>query len=155
VRDSRGLLILLVVVVVIAAGVWLWTRPQPDRGLGEPTDREPIRFHYSEVAVRSPDLEVGPADVKGAIHPDYTSWRVTLTCGEIEGCAGEFAVELRYTTGSDDERLVLVSRCDVPSGGEMLFGGLQDPPTPVGRIERLSLEMRERATPGQEHKIPL
>jgi hypothetical protein len=154
-RDSRGLLILLVVVVVLAAAVWWWTRPRPEPPSRQPTRQEPIRFHHTEVAVRSPDLSVGDAEIHGAIHPDYTSWQVSMPCDEPEGCAGEFAVEVRYDAGAGSGRLVLLGRGDVPSGGRLRFEGLQDPPTAVDGVDRVTLEVRSRGRAGAEVEIPL
>lgn len=146
-RDSRGLLILLVVVVAAAAVVWWLTGPRDEGSTVTPDESGPVRFQFPEVAVRSPELAVGPADVRGAISPDHTSWLVITSCLEPAGCAGELALEIRYDTGVGSRVLRLVTRCDAPQGGELRFEGLQDPSTPVRRIERLTLEVTERGAP--------
>ena len=148
-RDSRGLLILLALVVVVATVVWFATRLEPVSPRPTPEEDQPIRFRFSDVKVKSPDLEVVEPEVRGAIRTTYSSWLVTLNCAEPEGCAGEFAIEVRYHTGSDSERIVIATRCDVPNGAELRFEGLQDSPTPVDHIEYLTLEVLERGVPGQ------
>jgi hypothetical protein len=155
VRNSRGLLILLVIVVAVAAALWLWTRPEPEPVRVDTETTEIVRFRHVGVSVRSPDLEVGSADVRGAIHTDYTSWRIAVDCGEADGCAGEFAVEVSYTTAGGDGRIVLVNRCDTPVGGTMVFEGLQNVPTTVESIDLVRLEVRSRGTAGGVVEVPL
>jgi len=144
VRDFRGLLVVVAVVVTLAAGVWLVNRPkhQPSRLI--PENDEPVRFRFADVTITSPDLEVVESEIRGSTRSTYTSWLVVLNCAELEGCAGEFALEVRYHTGSESRRLVMINSCDVPNGGELRFEGLQDPPIPVDRIEGLTLEVLER-----------
>jgi len=144
VREFRGLLIVIAVVVALAAALWLVNRPkhQPSRLI--PENDEPVRFRFNDVSISSPDLEVVEPEVRGSTRSTYSSWLVVLNCAEPEGCAGKFAIEVRYHTGDESRRLVIVNRCDVPNGGELRFEGLQDPPTPVDRIEGLTLEVLER-----------
>ncbi len=145
-RDSRGLLIALavVVVVVVAAVAWWATRPQPGPTRDVPDEIKPVEFDFTEIAVESPELEVGRAKVKGVIYPTYTTWRVTMDCAEPKGCTGEFAIDLSYHAGSEIRRLVIINRCEAPVGRELRFEGLQDQSTPVDRIEKLSLAVRDR-----------
>ncbi|TFG39491.1 MAG: hypothetical protein E4H44_01975 [Candidatus Aminicenantes bacterium] len=145
-RDSRGLLIALavVVVVVVAAVAWWVARPQPEPTRVVPDEVKPVKFDFAEIAVKSPELEVGRADIKGAIYPTYTSWQVTVNCAEPEGCTGEFALDLSYHAGSEIRRIVMINRCEAPVGHELRFEGLQDQPSPVDRIDSVSLEVRDR-----------
>jgi hypothetical protein len=149
VRDIRGLLIVVAVVVALAAAVWLVNRPKHQPSRLVPENDEPVRFRFADVSITSPDLEVVEPEVRGSTRSTYSSWLVVLSCAEPEGCAGEFAVEVKYHTGDESRRVVIVNRCEVPNGGEMRFEGLQDPSTPVDRIEGLTLEVRERGTPGR------
>jgi hypothetical protein len=153
VRDSRGLLIVMAVVIAVAAVVWLASRPEHEPSRLKPETDQPVRFRFADLSITSPDLEVVEPEVRGSIRASYSSWLVILICAEPEGCAGEFAVDLRYHTGSESRRLVIVNRCDVANGGELRFEGLQDPSTPVDRIERLTLEVLERGIPGQSTDV--
>jgi len=143
VRDSRGLLIVVAVAVALAAAVWLVNRPKHEPSRLIPEDGEPVRFRFADVSITSPDLEVVEPEVIGSTLSTHSSWVVVLKCAEPEGCAGEFAVEVKYHTGDESRRLRIVNRCDVPNGGELRFEGLQDPPTPIDRIEGLTLEVLE------------
>ena len=142
-RDSRGLLILLVVVLVVATVVWLATRPIPERSRPEAEDDGPIRFHYTDPPLTSPGLEVTGVEVHGAIYPSYTSWAVTMSCAEAEGCSGSIVVVIDYRNGADTQQIMLASRVDVPPGGELRFQGLQDSSTPVSDITMLNLKVNE------------
>lgn len=148
-RDFRGLLIVISVVVALAAVVWLVSRPKHEPSRLIPEHDEPIRFHFADVSVISSNLEVAEPEVRGSIRSTYSSWLVVLKCVEPEGCAGEFTVEVKFHTGDESQRVVMVDRCDVPNGGELRFEGLQDPPTPIDRIEGLTLEVLKREVPGQ------
>ena len=153
-RESRGLLIVVVVVVALAALVWFLNRPEHEPSRLIPDENEPVRFRFSDVSLRSPDLEVSEAEVRGSIRSSYTSWLVVMKCAEPEGCAGELAVEVRYAGGDETRRLSLVTLCDVPDGGEIRFEGLQDPATPIEGIEQLTLEVRERGVSGESSIDP-
>ena len=149
-RNARVWWVLLAVAAVIATVVWFVSGPEPETTTPRPERDEPVRFSHDGLAVDSADLEVGTAAVRGAIHPGYISWLVIVGCAEPEGCAGEFSVTVEYHAGTETRRIELESRCDVPSGGEMRFEGLQDPSTPVGRIDGLTLEVLERRRTGEE-----
>jgi hypothetical protein len=146
VRASRGLLIVLAVAVVIAVAVAIWfglrRGPSAEPPGTIPPPPETVLLEFSDLPVRSADLAVGPATVRGAIQDGFTSWLVVIPCSEPGGCAGELAVELDYHTGSAPGSLVLAGRYDVPSGGELRFEGLQEPSTPVDQIDRVTLEVR-------------
>ncbi len=154
-RRSHGLLVLVLVVVVAgAAAIWLWSR---SRTAPRPASLElpaPVQFGFTDVTVDSPDLDVGPADVRGAVASGHTSWIVEMVCEEPAGCTGSLRVELRFESGSGEQRIAIGSSVDVPSGGPMRFEGLQDPPATVATITRVSLEVRSRGTPGQTREIP-
>jgi hypothetical protein len=149
VRNARVWWLLLAVAAVVAVVVWFVSGPEPIKTTPRPERDEPVRFSHDEVAVDSARLEVGAASVRGAIHPGYTSWLVIVGCAEPDGCAGEFSVTIEYHTGTESRRIEVENRCDVPFGGEMRFEGLQDPSTPVGRIDELTLEVLERRRPGE------
>lgn len=149
-RETRGLLILLAVVIVGALVVWfaIGRRGGESRSPAmEPV--EAILFDFDEVAVRSPDLRVGQARVRGAIQDGFSSWLVVVDCAQTDGCAGEFAVRVSYHTGSEARELVLANGLEVPMGGELRFQGLQDPSTPVDRIDKLSLVVRSLGGPSE------
>ncbi len=157
-RDSRGWLVALAVVVVavVAAVAWFATRPKPEPLRVAPDEIAPVPFRYSEIAVNSPDLEVGPAEIMGAIYPTYSSWRVTMDCAEPEGCTGEFAVDVRYLAESESRRIVIINRCETAVGDKLRFDGLQDSSTPIDRIEGLSLKVRDRRGSDQgPFEVPL
>jgi hypothetical protein len=140
-------LILLGVVVVAALAVWFATsdRDGEDAAMVAPDEvSRTVRFEFDDLSVRSPDLKVGPARVRGAIQEGFSSWLVMMDCAEPDGCAGEFALELSFDTGADRRDFVLTSRGEVPHDGELRFEGLQDPSTPVARVVGLSLEVRSR-----------
>lgn len=143
-RSTRGLLFALGALVVVAAVVWLASRPRPAPSRAERDEAEPVRFHFAEIDVRSPDLEIGPAEIRGAIYPSYSSWRVTMSCAEPDGCTGEFALEVSYRAGAETGRVVFINRCEAPMGGKLSFEGLQDRATPIDGIDRLTLEVRDR-----------
>jgi hypothetical protein len=146
--DRRGLLVGIVVIAVLGILLAGWLRwrgsePPPIEGEGELQ-----RFAFAEVALDSPDLAVAIDEVRGVVHSGHTSWSVTLTCAERDGCAGELAATVDYRGGSENLQIAFVTRCDVAEGGVIRFDGLQDPPTPVSRIDRVSLEVIGRSTPG-------
>jgi hypothetical protein len=153
VRDSRGLLVVIAVVVVLAAVVWLVSRPEhvPERLI--PEDNAPVRFRFVDVAVTSPDLQVVAPEIRGAFRSTYSSWLIVLTCAEPDGCAGEFALEVSYDSGGESRKLAIVEQCDVANGGELRFEGLQDPSTPIDRVERLTLTVLDRKVPGQSGNV--
>ena len=105
--------------------------------------------------MQSPELQVGPAEINGAVHPDYASWTISMTCAEPDGCAGELALEIRYRGGGEDGRVVLLNVVDLGSGAEIVFDGLEEPPRPIVEIDRLTLEVRSRERPGSEYEIEL
>lgn len=146
-RDSRGLLILLAVVVVIAGVVWWLTRPQPETVEPVATGEGPIRFEFVDVPVKSPDLEISSAEVRGAHRAGFTSWTVTMTCEESDGCVGKLVLAVEYAAGNDDGRVMIVDRVDLPEGGELRFLGIEDPGVEVDTIERITLEVRDRQQP--------
>jgi len=148
VRGARVWWVLLAVVAVVVVVVWFVSGPEPMTTTPRPERDEPVRFSHDELTVESAELEVGTASVRGAIHPGYISWLVIVGCAEPEGCAGEFSVTIEYHTGTESRRIEVENRCDVPVGAEMRFEGLQDPSTPVGRIDKLILEVLERRPPG-------
>ena len=148
-REARGPLILLGVLVV-AAVVWFAVQWRSDRN--RPARLEVVEatlFDFAAVAVTSPDLLVGPARVRGAIQDGFSSWLVTMDCAQPDGCTGEFGIEVSFHTGSDRRQLVLVNRFEAPMGGELRFEGLQDPSTPVDRIDGLALDVRVSGVPSE------
>jgi hypothetical protein len=149
VKNARVWWLLLAIIGVVVVVIWFVSAPEPVETTPRPERDEPVRFSHDELAVDSPELEVGTAAVRGAIHPGYTSWLVIVDCAEQEGCAGEFSIAIDYLAGAEARRIVVDSRCDVPFGGEMRFEGLQDPSTPVGRIEELTLEVVDRRRSGE------
>lgn len=148
-RSARVWWVLLAVVAVVVAVVWLVSGPEPVPTTPRPERDDPVRFSHDGLMVDAAELEVGTAAVRGAIHPGYTSWVVVVGCAEPDGCAGEFSVVIEYHTGTESRRIEIEDRCDVPFGGEMRFEGLQDPSTPVGRIDALTLEVLERRRAGE------
>jgi hypothetical protein len=147
VKDARGLLILLAVVVVVAGVFYLVTRPKPEAATPAIGD-EPVRFRADDVPLTSDDLAVTMKSVRAAVHADYTSWLVLLTCDEPEGCAGELEAMLRVHGGGSERRLTMVGRVDVPAGGELRFEGMEDVASVVDRVDRVTLVVRERAPRG-------
>lgn len=147
VSGTRVLLILAALIVVFVVVVWYIGCPHPEETPPRPERSEPLRFDHNEFKVESPDLEVGPASVRGAIHPSYLSWVVVIDCAEPEGCTGELKLTIEYDTGSETRRIIVDNRCDVPLGGELRFEGFQDPPTPVSRIKSLTLDVVDRSPP--------
>ena len=148
-REARGPLILLAVLVV-AAAVWFvvqWRSGPTGPRLLQPIEAVP--FDFEDVPVRSPDLRVGPARVRGSIQDGFSSWLVIIACAEPEGCTGEFKIDVRFHTGSDKRRLAFVNRAEAPMEGDLLFQGLQDPSTPVVRIDELSLDVRSLGAPSE------
>lgn len=143
-RASRGLLIVVVAVLVMAALVWLATRSRPEPPGVERDAAGPIRFEFVGITVTSPDLEVGPAEIKGAVYSDYSSWRATMSCNEPDGCTGEFALEVDYRAGGEARRVVFINRCEAAMGGALRFEGLQDQSAPVDAIDGVTLEIRDR-----------
>jgi len=153
VRHSTWILIICVIVVAaIAAAIWLRPRSSPEPI--EPAGPEQVRFHYTDVKVVSPDLDVGPADVRGAYGPGNTSWWVETVCEEPEGCNGSFRVEVRFDSGSGEKRVTIGSYIDAPSGGPMRFEGIQNPSASVVAVTSVSLEVHSRGTPGETPEIP-
>ncbi len=149
-REARGLLILLAVVVVGALVVWFAIGRRGGESSSPALEPfEAILFDFDDVAVTSPDLQVGQARVRGAIQDGFSSWLVMMDCAQADGCAGEFAVKVSYHTGSEGRELVLANALEVPMGGELRFQGLQDPSTPVDRIDKLSLEVRSSGGPSE------
>ena len=147
VSGTRVLLILAALVVVLVVIVWYFGCPRPEVTPLRPERNEPLRFDHNELTVKSADLEVGSASVRGAIHQSYLSWVVVIDCAEPEGCTGQFNVTIEYDTGSETRRITVDNRCDVPSGGELRFEGFQDPPTPVRRVKSLTLDVVDRSPP--------
>lgn len=153
-RVAYGL-ILVAVVAALALVVWFATR---SRTAEPPTGRDPEgpqRYGHEELVVKSSDLEVGPATVKRAVYPGFSSWLVTMACAEAEGCAGSFSLQIDYHTGSQTRALVVTTECDVAFDSELRFEGLEEPPAPVERIEDLSLQVIERGVHGEPTPIEI
>ncbi|MCU0304626.1 MAG: hypothetical protein MUC56_11275 [Thermoanaerobaculales bacterium] len=149
-RISKVLLILLAVALVAAAVlVWYLSRPEPVVVPATPEPEGPTRVGVTAVAVRSPDLAVGAAEVRAAVYPDYSSWLVKLPCAEAAGCAGKLALDIAFHTGGEDRVISLTGRFDVPNGGELRFEGLDNRPTAVERLDSITLRVVERAAPGE------
>jgi len=72
-----------------------------------------------------------------------------MDCAEPDGCTGEFGIKVSFHTGSDHRQLVLVNHFEAPMGGELRFQGLQDPSTPVDRIDGLALDVRVSGVPSE------
>ena len=142
--SSRGLLIGAAALLVVAALLWLATRSRPEPPRVEPVEAAPVRFEFADVAVTSPDLAVGGAEVRTTVYPDYSSWRVTVICNEPDGCTGEFAVEVDYRSGSEARRVAFINRCEAPLGQALRFEGVQNLSTPIDAIDRVVLEVRDR-----------
>lgn len=138
---ARGLLILLAIIVALVVVVWTIGCPPKEETTPPRKRAEPVRFNHEDITVKSPDLEVGPATVRGSIFESYLSWVVIIGCAEPEGCAGEFNVTIDYDTGSESRKIIVDNRCEVPMGGELRFEGFQDPATPVAAIGRLTLDV--------------
>jgi hypothetical protein len=149
VREARGLLILLLVVVVLAGVVWFATRKPPESGVPSSDDEGPIRFSFTEASMVSPDLEVTLDAVKGAIFADSTSWLVYVVCAEAEGCVGEFALEVKYRGSDGSHRLVMVQQFDAANGEVLSFEGIRKPSTDVGKIDRVTLDVRHQGPPSE------
>lgn len=144
-RESRGLLILLVVVVLTAGLVWFFTRPKPPAPSEvAPEPDAPVPFHFAEVPVRSPDLVVEELQVSGAVAGNHTSWVVTATCAEPEGCVGELLAEVRFLSENGKGEIRLLGEFDVPSGDVLRFEGLQNGYHSVEEIDRVAIEVRSR-----------
>jgi len=154
--STRGLLIVVAAVLVVAALVWLATRSEPEPPRVERDEAEPVRFEFAEIPVTSPEIDVGPAEIRGAVYPDYSSWRVTMSCDEPDGCTGEFALEVSYRSGSEARRVAFINRCEAPLGQTLRFEGVQDLAAPIDGIDRVVLKVRDRRGSDQGPvKIPL
>ena len=146
-ESRRGLVIGIVVIAIVGVLVAGWLRwrasEQPVEASGELQ-----RLSFTEVPISSPGLAVSLQSVQSAMHPGHTSWSLTLVCDEPEGCAAELTATVDYRSGGDRRQIAFNTRCDVSDGGVIRFDGLEDPPSPVTRVDRVMLEVTSRAAPG-------
>jgi Flp pilus assembly protein CpaB len=89
--SSRRILLAVAVGVAALLVVGLWLRR--DRAGAPSSEQSPERAHQgirvADVAVVSPDLDVGLVEIRGTVHPDYTDWSCILECREAEGCRAD------------------------------------------------------------------
>lgn len=146
-RSGRRTAVLWVAVPLIAAVVavtWWCTRPRPTPAPPFSEPAAPARLSLDGIEVDSPELAVGPGSVRATIHPDHSSWLVTVRCAEPDGCVAELAaiVELRPDGGRSAVRLD--GFYDVSSGGEMSFDGLVEGGMALPEIIGLRIEVLHR-----------
>jgi len=145
VRESRGLLILLVVVVLAAGLVWYLTRPappEPPAAIPEPD--APLRFSFTEITVRSPEVRLTDVRVGGSVSSDGTTWVVTATCAETAGCIGEMAVDVSFRSGGGRDAVSLLGEIDVGVGEQLRFDGFLGGHHPVDGVDRVAIAVRSR-----------
>ena len=145
---ARWLVILLVVVAVVTAGWWFLRRPRPVDPIPGREMEGPVRFDHGEVDVHSPDLVVGVATVRGAAAPGYSSWLVMMDCLETDGCAGRFALEIRYRSDDGRRSVTVTDDFDIAHEGVLRFEGLENQAIALTGIEGLRLEVLSRRTLG-------
>jgi len=146
--ESRTLLVglgVLAVVVLLCLGAWFCTRTPPSPPVEpEPPPPRPIRFGFEELTVDATGIVVGPALVRGAVQPGFTSWLVIVECMEPEGCAGEARVTIDYEAASGSGSNVITGRFDAAMGSSVRFEGLGKEPVTVSGVRRVSIEATER-----------
>lgn len=144
---------MLASVVLIAGVVWWLTRPQPKTVEPVIHDEGPVQFEFSELPVKGRGIAVSDAEVRGSYLSGVTSWSVAMTCEERDGCVGKLVLEVEYTGGEDDGRVVIVDQVDLPYGGELRFQGVEDPGVVVQGIEKIILEVRDRRPPDRSEAM--
>ena len=148
-KNTRGLLILIAVVVAAAAVLYLLTRREPTPVTPATVEEPgPIRYRADDVPLSPGGLALSLVGVRASIHPDATTWLVSLTCDEPEGCSGKLEATLHYHSGDEGRRLVMVGRFDVPVGGELRFEGMEQASAAIDRVDRVEVRVRERTPRG-------
>jgi len=135
---TRWLMVAIVAAAIVAAFLtWRGCRPAPvDAPLVSQS------FTIDGVPVDSPDLEVGPAEVRATSYRGYTDWACLLECREPEGCRAEVRLVFDWFGDGADGRVVIAGTVDA-APGEMMRIGRADRPPVVGldRVDRLALDV--------------
>ena len=134
----RFWLIAAAVVLVVAAIFLYWRGCRPAPPAPEEVARD---FLVDGVSVDSPDLAVGPATVRGIVHPAYTDWSCLLECRETDGCRAEVQLVVTYRSQGETRHLNLSGRLLAVSGETMRIARAQRPPTVVDTVEGVTLEI--------------
>ncbi|MEE4273161.1 MAG: hypothetical protein V2I67_15920 [Thermoanaerobaculales bacterium] len=144
-RESRGLLILLAVVVLAAGLVWYLTRPEPPEPVAAMSEPDaPLRFSFSEMTVRSPDLQLTDVRVGGSTSSDGTSWVVTATCAEPAGCVGEILAEVSFRSDGGRDAVRFSGEFDVGPAEVLRFDGFQSGRRAVDGVDRVAVSVVDR-----------
>jgi hypothetical protein len=143
--SSRRILLAVAVGVAALLVVGLWLRR--DRAGAPSSEQSPERAHQgirvADVAVVSPDLDVGLVEIRGTVHPDYTDWSCILECREAEGCRADVRLMIEYRSNGASKKVLLGSRLDANRGETMRIGRVQRPPDAVESIDRATLSVLE------------
>jgi len=152
VTHRRTWLVAATVLIAVAAILLYWRgcRPAPP----EPTDI--VRDFFVEgVTVGSPDLAVGPAMVRGTVHPGYTDWACLFECREPDGCRAEVQMVITYLSQGEAERLILGGTLQAAPGETMRIARVQRPPTAVDEVESVALEVIATLDPNAPAPTPI
>jgi hypothetical protein len=143
--SSRRILVVVAVVVAALLVVGLWFRR--DRAGAPSPDQGPERAHQGisvdDVALVSPDLDVGLVEIRGTVHADYTDWSCILECRESEGCRADVRLMIEYRSNGASKKVLLGGRLDANPGETMRIGRVQRPPDAVESIDRATLSVLE------------
>lgn len=150
--NRRTWLVVAIIVLAVVAIVLYWRgcRTAPP----EPTDvaRD---FLVDGVSVDSPDLAVGPAMVRGTVHPGYTDWACLFECREPDGCRAEVQMVITYMSKGKAERLIFGGTLQAAAGETMRIARVQRPPTPVDEVESIALEVIATLDPNAPAPTPI
>jgi len=146
------LLVVAIVLFAVAAILLYWRgcRTAPP----EPTEvaRD---FLVEGVTVVSPDLAVGPAMVRGTVHPGYTDWACLFECREPDGCRAEVQMVISYLSQGEGRSLILGGTLQAATGETMRIGRVQRPPAAVDAVESAVLEIIATLDPNAPAPTPI
>ncbi len=138
----RPWFVVIVGVVAVAGVLLLW------RGCGAPRDARDGADQETSIPLVSPDIAVELHSVRATVHPGYTDWACILECREVAGCRADVAVEVTYVSQGEERVLHMAGRLDAVQGQSMRIGRAHRPPSPVDRVEQVTVKVRATFIPG-------
>jgi hypothetical protein len=152
VTSRRTWLVVAIVILAVAAILLYWRgcRQAPPEPATEVRD-----FLIEGVTVVSPDLAVGPAIVRGTVHPGYTDWACLFECREPDGCRAEVRMVVSYLSQGQEQSLIIGGTLQAASDETVRIGRVQRPPTAVDEVRRATLEIVAMHDPNAPAPTPI
>lgn len=150
--NRRTWLVVAIVLFAVAAIALYWRgcRSAPPEPAAEARD-----FLVEGVTVVSPDLAVGPALIRGTVHPGYTDWACLFECREADGCRAEVQMVISYRSLGEERSLILGGTLAAASDETMRIGRVQRPPAVVDAVGGATLEIVAMHDPDAPPPTPI